>query len=72
MKGRTAFQKIAAVPHVVWTVMFIVAPMLFVLYFALTDGVCLADTVYSAVTYEESFTCEAYGLAVYFYSRADT
>ena len=31
------FQKIAAVPHVVWTVMFIVAPMLFVLYFAFTD-----------------------------------
>ena len=32
------FQKIAAVPHVVWTVMFIVAPMLFVLYFAFTDA----------------------------------
>ena len=31
------FQKIAAVPHMVWTVMFIVAPMLFVLYFAFTD-----------------------------------
>ena len=31
------FQKIAAVPHVVWTVMFIVAPMLFVFYFAFTD-----------------------------------
>ncbi len=32
------FQKFAAVPHSVWTVMFIVAPMLFVLYFALTDN----------------------------------
>ncbi len=32
------FQKIAAVPHTVWTVMFIVAPMLFVLYFAFTDA----------------------------------
>ena len=32
------FQKIAAVPHIVWTVMFIVAPMLFVLYFAFTDA----------------------------------
>ena len=31
------FQKFAAVPHTVWTVMFIVAPMLFVLYFAFTD-----------------------------------
>ena len=27
----------AAAPHVVWAVMFIVAPMLFVLYFAFTD-----------------------------------
>ena len=32
------FQKIAVVPHSVWTVMFIVAPMLFVLYFAFTDA----------------------------------
>ena len=36
---RNIFQKIAVVPHTVWTVMFIVAPMLFVLYFAFTkDG----------------------------------
>ena len=32
------FRKIAAVPHTVWTVMFIVAPMLFVLFFAFTDA----------------------------------
>ena len=32
------FQKFAAVPHTVWTVLFIVAPMLFVLYFAFTDS----------------------------------
>ncbi len=31
------FQKIAAVPHSVWTVMFIAAPMLFVLYFAFVE-----------------------------------
>ncbi len=37
MKGRSAFQKIAAAPHIVWTVLFIVAPMIFVLYFAFTD-----------------------------------
>ena len=35
---RNIFQKLAAVPHTVWTVMFIVAPMLFVLYFAFTDA----------------------------------
>ncbi len=37
MKGRSVFQKMAAAPHIVWMVMFIVAPMLFVLYFAFTD-----------------------------------
>ncbi len=34
---KNTFQKIAAVPHSVWTVMFIAAPMLFVLYFAFTE-----------------------------------
>ncbi len=40
MKGKNAFQKLAAVPHCVWVVMFIVAPLLFVLGFALrgSDG----------------------------------
>jgi spermidine/putrescine transport system permease protein len=37
-KGHSAFQKVAVAPHVVWTVMFIIAPMLFVLYFAFTDA----------------------------------
>ena len=38
MRGRSIFQKMAAAPHIVWMIMFIVAPMLFVLYFAFTDG----------------------------------
>ena len=38
MNKNSAFQKIAAAPHIVWAVMFIVAPMLFVLYFAFTDA----------------------------------
>ena len=38
MKGRSAFQKIAAAPHILWAALFIVAPMIFVLYFAFTDG----------------------------------
>ena len=37
MRGRSLFQKMAAAPHIVWAVMFIVAPMLFVIYFAFTD-----------------------------------
>ena len=38
MKKGSLFQRMAAAPHVVWTVLFIVAPMLFVLYFAFTDA----------------------------------
>ena len=34
---RSIFPKLAAVPHAFWTVLFIAAPMLFVLYFAFTD-----------------------------------
>ena len=38
MKGKSVFQKLAAAPHIVWMILFIVAPMLFVLYFAFTDN----------------------------------
>ena len=38
MRGKSLFQKMAAAPHIVWAVLFILAPMAFVLYFALTDG----------------------------------
>ncbi len=37
MKQRSLFQKLAAMPHIVWMMIFIIAPMLFVVYFALTD-----------------------------------
>lgn len=37
MKKVSLFQRMAAAPHIVWMIMFIVAPMLFVLYFAFTD-----------------------------------
>lgn len=38
MKKTSLFQKIAAAPHILWAVLFIVAPMIFVLYFAFTDA----------------------------------
>lgn len=38
MKSRSLFQRMAAAPHIVWMIMFIIAPMLFVLYFAFTDA----------------------------------
>ncbi len=38
MKKGSLFQKLAAAPHILWAVMFIVFPMIFVLYFAFTDA----------------------------------
>ena len=38
MKQRSLFQRLAAMPHIVWMILFIVAPMLFVVYFAFTDA----------------------------------
>ena len=38
MKGKSLFQRVAAAPHIVWAVMFIIAPMLFVIYYAFTDS----------------------------------
>lgn len=37
MKKNSLFQRIAAAPHILWAVMFIALPMIFVLYFAFTD-----------------------------------
>ncbi len=37
MNKRSLFARAAAAPHVVWAVMFIIFPLLFVLYYALTD-----------------------------------
>ena len=37
MKKRSVFERIAAIPPVSWSVLFILAPLGFVLYFALTD-----------------------------------
>ena len=37
MKKRDFFERAAAIPHVFWTVLFIVAPLLFVVYFAFTS-----------------------------------
>ena len=38
MKGRRSLlEKAAAVPHMVWIALFVIGPLLFVLYFAFTD-----------------------------------
>ena len=36
-RARSLWRTVAAAPHMVWSVLFIVAPLLFVLYFAFTD-----------------------------------
>ena len=36
-KRSTALRKLAAAPHIVWAVLFIIAPLLFVAYYAFTD-----------------------------------
>ncbi len=38
MKHRSLGQSMAAAPHIVWCVLFIVAPLLFVLYYSFTDA----------------------------------
>lgn len=57
MRGRSLFQRMAAAPHIVWMVMFIVAPMLFVLYFAFTDekGRFTLDNITSLSGYSNVF-----------------
>lgn len=37
MKNKSLFARAAAAPHVVWSILFIVAPLLFMLYYAFTD-----------------------------------
>lgn len=39
MKQKSLLYRIAAAPHILWTVIFIVAPLLFVAYYAFTDTV---------------------------------
>lgn len=55
--GRPLFQRLAAAPHIVWAVLFILAPMLFVLYFAFTDadGRFTLENVTSLGQYSHTF-----------------
>ena len=51
MKHRSFLQKCLAAPHMVWTVLFIVAPLIFVAYYAFTDseGAFTFDNIMKAV-----------------------
>ena len=37
MRKRSFLEKFSAVPHIVWILLFVVAPLIFVAYFAFTD-----------------------------------
>ena len=57
MKKNNAFQKLAAVPHSVWVIMFIVAPLIFVIGFALrgADGSFSPDNLKELSQYGNVF-----------------
>ena len=38
MNRKSFLQRVAAAPHIVWTILFIIAPLIFVIYYAFTDS----------------------------------
>ena len=57
-KGTSAFAYLSASPHLVWAIMFIVAPLLFVLYYAFTDstGAFTWNNILALGDHTETFT----------------
>ncbi len=57
MKKHSVFERIAASPYVLWSALFIIGPLLFVLYFAMTDasGNFTFDNILSLGSYSHTF-----------------
>ncbi len=57
MKKHSVFERAAGAPYLVWSALFIVAPLLFVLYFAFTDvnGSFTFENILSLSTYSHTF-----------------
>ena len=57
MKKRSIFERMAEAPYLVWSVMFILAPLLFVAYFAFTDrnGDFTLENITSLSAYSNTF-----------------
>ena len=57
MKKQSVFERIIAAPYLIWSAMFIIAPLIFVLYFALTDrnGSFTWENISSLSSYSETF-----------------
>ena len=57
MKQRSLFSRIIGTPYVIWSLMFIIAPLAFVAYFAFTDrsGSFTFENILSLSSYSETF-----------------
>ena len=57
MKKRSVFERFAGSPYVVWSALFIIAPLIFVMYFAFTDrsGSFTFENILSLSSYSETF-----------------
>ena len=57
MKKRSVFERLAAAPHLIWSMLFIIAPLLFVVYFAFTDrnGAFTLENITSLTSYSHTF-----------------
>ena len=57
MKKRSVFERLSAAPHLLWSMLFIIAPLLFVVYFAFTDrnGAFTLENITSLTSYSHTF-----------------
>ena len=57
MKKRSVFERMAEAPYLVWSALFIIAPLLFVVYFAFTDrnGSFTLENITSLSAYSHTF-----------------
>ncbi len=57
MKKRSVFERLANAPHLIWSALFIIAPLIFVVYFAFTDrdGAFTLENILSLSSYSGTF-----------------
>ena len=57
MKKRSVFERFSGSPYIIWSALFIVAPLVFVMYFAFTDrsGSFTFENILSLSSYSETF-----------------
>ena len=57
MKKRSVFERFSGSPYIIWSALFIIAPLVFVMYFAFTDrsGSFTFENILSLSSYSETF-----------------